>query len=157
MFLILCTEKVESFRPTASCHTGDAMGLGGIDATLAYECLVSGSATWTVDEIGFSMKGDLDYRWYRGYTTQQPSEYVFNAEVSKQILNRKATVSLKGYDIFGQAKNLTVTDSSNVHTESLNNTLGRYIIVSFTYRFGTFDSSKMRGPGRGPMGPPPGR
>ncbi|MBO4610793.1 MAG: outer membrane beta-barrel protein, partial [Bacteroidales bacterium] len=113
---------------------------------------------WTVDEIGFSLKGDLDYRWYKGYATQQPSEYVFNAEVSKQILNKKATVSLKGYDIFGQAKNLTVTDSSNVHTESLNNTLGRYVILSFTYRFGTFDSSKMRGPGgRGPMGPPPGR
>ena len=124
--------------------------------TTTWNNLVSGSATWTVDEIGFSMKGDLDYRWYKGYTTQQPSEYVFNAEVSKQILNKKATVSLKGYDIFGQAKNLTVTDSSNVHTESLNNTLGRYVILSFTYRFGTFDRSKMRGPG-GRMGPPPGR
>ena len=125
--------------------------------TTTWNNLVSGSATWTVDQIGFSLKGDLDYRWYNGYTTQQPSEYVFNAEVSKQILNKKATVALKGYDIFGQAKNLTVTDSSNVHTESLNNTLGRYVILSFTYRFGTFDRSKMRGPGGGPMGPPPGR
>ena len=125
--------------------------------TTTWNNLVSGSATWTVDQIGFSLKGDRDYRWYNGYTTQQPSEYVFNAEVSKQILNKKATVALKGYDIFGQAKNLTVTDSSNVHTESLNNTLGRYVILSFTYRFGTFDRSKMRGPGGGPMGPPPGR
>ena len=58
---------------------------------------------------------------------------------------------MKGYDVLGQAKNLTVTDASNYHNEVLNNTLGRYVIVSLTYRFGTFDRSKMRGPG-GPGG-----
>lgn len=155
------TYRIDALELQASARTrmshSDYLLADTSSETTTWNNLVSGSATWTVDEIGFSLKGDLDYRWYRGYTTQQPSEYVFNAEVSKQILKKKATLALKGYDIFGQAKNLTVTDSSNVHTESLNNTLGRYVIVSFTYRFGTFDSSKMRGPGRGPMGPPPGR
>jgi len=40
-----------------------------------------------------------------------------------------------------------------------NNTLGRYVILSLTYRFGNFDNAnkgRRRGPG-GPMGPPPGR
>ena len=35
----------------------------------------------------------------------------------------------------------------------VNNTLGRYIIASLTYRFGTFDRSKMRGGYGGPGGP----
>jgi len=58
------------------------------------------------------------------------------------------------------AKNLTVTDASNYHSEVLNNTLGRYVILSLTYRFGTFDRSQMRGgPGMGGrgMGGPGGR
>ncbi|MBP5488002.1 MAG: outer membrane beta-barrel protein [Bacteroidales bacterium] len=117
---------------------------------------ISANSTWTHDLAGLSLKGEFMYHWYRGYATQQPDEYILNAEISKQIFKRKATVSLKGYDILGQAKNITVSDSGNVHTESLNNTLGRYVILSFTYRFGTFDRSKMKGPGgRGPGGPPP--
>ena len=70
-----------------------------------------------------------------------------NAEIQKLLFRKKFTLALKGYDIFGQAKNLTVTDASNYHNEVVNNTLGRYVILSLTYRFGTFDRSKMRGPG----------
>ena len=121
--------------------------------TTTWNNVVSGNGTWTLDGAGLSLKGELEYHWYRGYVTAQPDEYVFNAEISQQILKKKATLALKGYDIFGQAKNLTVSDSSNIHTESVNNTLGRYVILSFTYRFGNFDRSKMRGPG----GRPPGR
>ena len=68
------------------------------------------------------------------------------------------TLALNAYDILDQAKNLSISDSSNYHTETLNNTLGRYIIVSLTYRFGNFGGRNGgRGPGmgRGPMGPPP--
>ena len=66
--------------------------------------------------------------------------------------------SLKAYDILNQAKNLSVSDSNGVYRETWNNTLGRYIIVALTYRFGTFGGHRggMRmGPGgRGPGGPP---
>ena len=66
-------------------------------------------------------------------------------------------LGIKAYDIFAQSKNLSVTDASNYHQEVLNNTLGRYIILSLTYRFGSFGGHKGGGPGmggRGPMGPP---
>lgn len=125
---------------------------------------VSASINWTWDQPGITFKSDYEYNWYRGYSTQQPDEHVLNAEISKLLFKNKFTLTLKGYDIFDQAKNLTVTDASNYHMETRNNTLGRYVILSLTYRFGTFDRSKMRGPGgmggpggRGPMGPPPGR
>ena len=59
-----------------------------------------------------------------------------------------------------QAKNLTVTDASNYHSEVRNNTLGRYVILSFTWRFGNFGKAgqQMRarmgqgGPGGGSGG-----
>jgi len=125
---------------------------------------VSASINWTWSQPGITFKSDYEYNWYRGYSTQQPDEHVLNAEINKLLFKNKVTLAVKGYDIFDQAKNLTVTDASNYHMETRNNTLGRYVIVSLTYRFGTFDRSKMRGPGgpggpggRGPMGPPPGR
>ena len=112
------------------------------------------TANWTWDAPGITMKAEGNYNWYNGYSTQQPDEYVLNAEIQKLLFNKKMTLALKGYDILGQAKNLTVTDASNYHNEVVNNTLGRYIILSLTYRFGTFDRSQMRGPGgRGPGGP----
>jgi hypothetical protein len=112
------------------------------------------TANWTWDAPGITMKAEGNYNWYNGYSTQQPDEYVLNAEIQKLLFKKKMTLALKGYDILGQAKNLTVTDASNYHSEVRNNTLGRYIILSLTYRFGTFDRSKMRGPGgRGPGGP----
>ena len=113
------------------------------------------TANWTWDEPGITFKTEGNYNWYNGYSTEQPSEYVLNAEIQKLLMRKKMTLALKGYDILGQAKNLAVTDASNYHSEVLNNTLGRYVILSLTYRFGTFDRSKMRGPGmRGGMGGP---
>lgn len=97
------------------------------------------------------------------YSTPQEDEVVINVDIQKLLFKDKFTLSLRGYDILDQAKNLTVTDASNYHQEVRNNTLGRYVIIALTYRFGTFGkgSGKMNmmgggpGPGgRGPAGPP---
>ncbi len=109
------------------------------------------SMNWTIP-AGFGISSDLNYNWYNGYTTQQDDEFVLNAEVSKLLFKKKFTLAVKAYDILNQAKNLSVTDASNYHLETRNNTLGRYIILSLTYRFGTFGGP---GGGRGPMGSGP--
>ena len=114
---------------------------------------VRATATWTWDATGIGLKSEFNYNWYDGYTTEQPSEYVLNAEITKLLFKNKVTLSLKGYDILGQSKNLTVTTADNTYTESINNTLGRYIVLSLTYRFGTFNRDNMRGPHGGPGGP----
>ena len=123
-----------------------------LDAT--WNNQVEFSMNWTIP-ADINLIADLDYNWYYGYTTAQPDEFVLNAEITKQVFKKKCTIALKAYDILGQSKNLSVTDSSNYHQEVRNNTLGRYIIVSFTYRFGNFGGgSQGRRPG-GPMGGPP--
>ena len=68
-----------------------------------------------------------------------------NAEISKLLFDNKLTVALRGYDLLNQSKNINVTDASNYHQETWNNTLGRYIILSLTYRFGSFGGRRMGG------------
>ncbi len=127
------------------------------DKTLTFNNQIRSTVIWTIDSWGLTTKGEYSYNWYNGYSTPQPSENIFNLELQKLVFKKKATLALKCYDILGQSKNLTVTDTSNYHSESVNNTLGRYIILSFTYRFGNF-GGQQGGNMRmgGPMGPPPG-
>ena len=127
---------------------------------------VSFEMNWTLP-FGMNLISDLNYNWYNGYTTPQKPEFILNAEITQLLFNKTCTLALRAYDLLNQAKNLSVTDASNYHQEVRNNTLGRYIVVSFTYRFGTFGGNRgHRGPGgmrggpggmgRGPMGPPMG-
>ena len=121
---------------------------------------VSASMNWTVPG-GLGIVADGNYNWYNGYTTDQGTQLILNAKITKMLFKDKFTLALNAYDILDQAKNLSISDSSNYHTETLNNTLGRYIVVSLTYRFGNFGGKSggrmghgPGGPGPGPMGPP---
>ena len=116
---------------------------------------VSGSFKWTIGTSGVELSTDANYNWYNGYTTPQDPQFVWNASVSTPLFKRQATLSLKAYDILDQAKNLTVVTTDNYYQETRNNTLGRYIMLSFTWRFGNFSQAgeQMRGRmGGGPGG-----
>ena len=129
------------------------------DNTLTFNNQIRATVNWTWDAPGITLKSEFNYNWYNGYASSlnYRPEYILNAEIQKLLFKKKATLALKGYDILGQAKNLSVSDNSNYHSEVYNNTLGRYIILSLTWRFGNFDREKMRGPGgRGPGGRGPG-
>ena len=108
-----------------------------------------GSMNWTIPG-GINLIAEARYNWYNGYTTPHEDEIILNAEITKLLFKKKFTLALKAYDILGQSKNLSVSDASNYHLETRNNTLGRYIILSLTYRFGNFNNQgggQRRGPG----------
>lgn len=107
---------------------------------------------------GMNIISDCNYNFYFGYTTPQRNEVILNAEITQLLCKNKLTLALKGYDLLGQARNHSVTDNENIHSEIRNNTLGRYVILSLTWRFGDFGKAgkNMRGGmggGRGPGGP----
>ncbi len=99
---------------------------------------VDASVKWTIGKSGVELSTDANYDWYNGYTSAPPAQFIWNASVSTPLFKRRATLALKAYDILDRGKNLTVSDTANYHQEVLNNTLGRYIMLSFTYRFGNF-------------------
>ena len=102
---------------------------------------------------------DARYTFYNGYNASyNDPTLVWNAEISKQIFKNQFTLTLKAYDILNQSKNTYRTQRDNYTQDTRNNTLGRYIMLSLTYRFGTFGGQRgnRMGPGRGPGGPGPG-
>ena len=111
------------------------------------------SFIWNWNLTGMTFRSDLNYRWYRGYSTEMPSEAIVNAEISKLVFRKQATIALNVYDLLGQTRSLTVSDTANYHSESLSNTVGRYVMLSFTWRFGTFGRGNRRGGPGGPGGP----
>ncbi len=119
-----------------------------VDAT--WNNQIDGSMNWTIPG-GINLIADVDYNWYNNYLTPKEDEIILNAEITKLLFKNKCTLALKAYDILGQSKNLSVSDTANAHVETKNNTLGRYVIFSLTYRFGNFGGH--HGGGRGPGGP----
>lgn len=113
---------------------------------------VDGSMNWTIPG-GITFKTEVNYNWYNGYTTPQEDEVILNVDIQKLLFKNRFTLALRGYDLLDQAKNLTVTDASNYHMEARNNTLGRYVILALTYRFGNF-GGKGGAKGGMPMGGP---
>ena len=114
--------------------------------------------------FGLSISTDLRYDATRGYSAGYNSDvWMWNAQLSYQFLrNQAATISLKVYDILGQTKNINRNVTASYIEDMRYNSLTRYGMVTFSYRFNTFgkgkqpaDSGDFMHPGR-PMGPPPG-
>ena len=117
---------------------------------------VGGSINWTIGYTGLTFTTDANYNWYNGYKTDQPSRLIWNAGLQMPIIYNSATIALNAYDILGQRKNLSTTQNENLYSESRSLSIGRYVILSFTWRFGTFGGRNGRmggfGGGRGGFG-----
>ncbi len=101
----------------------------------------------------FNFSTDCAYTFYYGYEEgyNEPT-LVWNAELSRQIF-KNLILSIKCYDILNQSRNTFRTTTDNYVQDTRNNTLGRYLMVNLTYRFGNFGDQpiggRMGGPGRG--------
>jgi len=115
---------------------------------------LNASATWNWQLTGLGINSSFNYKWYNGYTSGMEPEYVWNAEITKLLCKNKLTLSLRANDILGQEKALSITDNSNQYRETISNTLGRYVMLSVTFRFGK--QQRGRGGFRGGMGGPGG-
>ena len=139
-------------------HKGDAsllkeyeerMKAAGMDPqnnTTTWSNVATAELTWNWMAPGISLSANANYRWYNGFSQPQDPQLIINATISKTL--GSANLSLYVADLLGQSRNLRVTDSNNRQIISSSKTLGRYIILSFSYNFGSMG----RGAGRGRMG-----
>ena len=124
--------------------------------------------------FGLVISTDLNYSTTSGYSAgYNTNQWRWNGSVAYQFLSeKKASLTLSVYDILGQQKNIFRNVTGDYIEDVYYNSLGRYGMLTFTYRFNTFkkgeqpkDRNEDRwGPGRfgppgggRPSGPPPGR
>ena len=115
--------------------------------------------------FGLVLATDLNYTASSGYSEgYNVNQWMWNASISYQFLrDRSATVMLKVYDLLQQKSNIQRSVTANYIDDIEYNSLTRYFMLTFTYKFNTFGKGNQpesrndfrHGPG-GPGGPPPG-
>lgn len=108
--------------------------------------------------FGLVINSDLSFTGTNGYSAgYDQNQWMWNASIAYQFLKGKeATVSIKGYDLLQQRKSIMRTVSATTIDDTSYNSLTRYFMISFSYRFNTFGSGNQpadRNGGRGPGGP----
>ena len=115
--------------------------------------------------FGLVLASDVTYSANKGYSEGfNTNTWLWNASISYQFMaGRAATVMLKVYDLLQQKNSIQRQVTANYIDDIEYNSLTRYFMLTFTYKFNTFgkgneptDRNNHRwGPG-GPGGPPPG-
>ncbi|MDR0668098.1 MAG: TonB-dependent receptor [Prevotellaceae bacterium] len=106
-----------------------------------------------------SLASDLNYTFYIGY----PEGYnrpacIWNVELSTSLFPQKqGTLKVRVFDLLNESRGITHTTTDNYIEDVSVNTLGRYVMLSFTYRFGSFGNEGNSGNRSRGMLPPPER
>ena len=114
--------------------------------------------------FGLVISTDLRYSTTSGYSAGYNSDqWIWNGSLAYQFLrDKQAAVTISVYDILGQRKNIIRNVTGEYIEDAIYNSLGRYGMVTFTYRFNTLKKGEQPkdrnadrwGPGRfGPGGP----
>jgi len=116
------------------------------------------NGTWYT-KFGLVLSTDLNYTANSGYSEgYNTKEWMWNATISYMFLKAKnATIALEGKDLLNQHQSVMRTETAQAVTDTENNMLGRYVMLTFTYKFSTFAGGKQpQGEGDGFMrqGPP---
>ena len=106
-----------------------------------YGAMVNGNLTLP---FGVTLNTDLNFSASEGYTDGYNTEqWLWNASLSYEFLKgRQASITARVYDILGQTKSISRTVNANYIQDSEYNTLTRYVMFTFAYRFNTFGSNK---------------
>ena len=111
---------------------------------------------------------DLNFNASKGYSAGYDTNiWMWNASISYQFLRGKeATIQVKVYDLLRQTQQIRHNVTANYIDDVEYNSLTRYFMFTFTYKFNTFGKGNepgrrgeggfggpAGGPGRGPGGP----
>ena len=91
-----------------------------------------------------SIKNDISYTYNSGYSSDfKKSEFLWNASVSKQLLKKKkGTLKIQLFDILKDRSNVTRTVTADYVSDMRTNSISRYFLLSFSYRFNFMPKSK---------------
>lgn len=121
------------FNPNWRISNGDREDFNTIragDYTAALDATV---------ELPWKMQLMSNFRvhWSRGYDLEEMNraQCLWNAQLTKSILKGNLSFTLKGYDLLGQLRDYSLRVNAQGRYENWSNQLGRYVMLSVTYRF----------------------
>ena len=87
---------------------------------------------------------DLTNFSHRGYSASEMNtdELIWNASLSKTFLKGSLIFTLKGTDLLGNLKNRQFNINEQGRTETFNNVIPRYAMLSVSYRFNTMPKQR---------------
>ncbi len=90
--------------------------------------------------FGLVISTDLRYSTTSGYSDgYNTDQWIWNGSIAYQFLKEKqAALTISVYDILGQRKNIYRNVTGDYIEDVYYNSLGRYGMLTFTYRFNTF-------------------
>lgn len=96
-------------------------------------------ATYTTP-IDIILNTDLNFSATSGYSDGYDTRtWMWNASVSYQFLRGKSgTLTLRAYDLLGQRSNVRRSSSAMMIQDARYNSLTRYFMITFSYKFNTF-------------------
>lgn len=116
--------------------------------------------------FGLVLSTDLTFSSTSGMAAGYDSkQWLWNASLGYQFLKGKnASLQISVFDILQQKKNIQRSVTASYIDDVAYNSLTRYGMITFTYKFTTFakgsqsssDNNRREGPDGRPMGPPPG-
>lgn len=113
------------------------------------------SSNIDLDYKNWTLKYDFDYTFNYGLNASVTrNQAIMSASIERQFFKKKnGVLKLAGYDLFNQNANISRSISANAIIDSRSNRLGRYFMLTFTYRLQKFQGQRPKGPGMRGMGP----
>ena len=88
---------------------------------------------------GFSIRTELRNQLYTRSQTGYRQEYtLWNVVIGKRFLNDRAELSLQGFDLLNQNRNVNQTATDTYIEEQQTKNLNRYFLLTFSYRLTNF-------------------
>lgn len=89
---------------------------------------------------GVTLSSKVNYNFYRGYDDNVNRDMIlWNADLSKQIFkNKRGILQLSIYDILKENTSYVRNTTDNYLEDVYSNSLGQFVMFSFSYRFNSF-------------------
>ncbi|NDW08774.1 outer membrane beta-barrel protein [Dysgonomonas sp. 520] len=100
---------------------------------------MNGSFSWTLP-LDFKLSSDVSFSYNDGYSSDfKKTSLVWNATLSKLFLRKKkGTLKFSVYDILDDRNNVMRSVTGSGITDNRTNTINRYCMLSFIYKFNIF-------------------
>ena len=94
-------------------------------------------ATWHIGDA-WTLESDFRHRVFdQGLFGRARNVARWDAAVSRRVLDERAEIELRAYDLLNQNQGVAITNSANYIQESRTDSLGQYFMLRVMYRLGT--------------------